>query len=249
MLGYASLMTLTFRLAASVCVICCALFQARADDRTIVTVVELFTSQGCSSCPPADAFLGELANRDDVIALSQHVNYWDYLGWKDPYANAPSTDRQRAYALSLGLRYVYTPQLVLNGSKDFVGTNRKDVLAYIESNSSRPRPAIEIHVNEHGTHVVRIDASSQDHPADIWMIEFDRQHETFIERGENRGRKLINRNVVTRMDKIGRWRGTPVDVPISIHDCGIPNRGCAVLLQEEQAGRILAGVEIMQAHD
>jgi len=183
---------------------------------------------------------------DDVLALSQHVDYWDHLGWKDPYANPRSTQRQREYARSLRLRYVYTPQMVLDGSHDFVGTNRNDILAYIDSKPSRPRPAIHIGEDSQGKwQVVGIDAIIQDHLADIWLIEFDRQHQTIVKRGENRGRHLTNYNVVRRLEKIGRWRNVALNLPISGTDCRSPSHGCAVLLQGERSGRILAAAKII----
>ena len=92
-----------------------------------LTVVELFTSQGCSSCPPADALLGELATRDGILALSRHVGYWDYIGWKDPFALPANTERQRVYARRLGLPYVYTPQIVAQGATQAVGSQRDSV--------------------------------------------------------------------------------------------------------------------------
>src|SRR5512144_1822690 len=93
--------------------------------------IELFTSQGCSSCPPADAFLGELAKRPDVLALSEHVDYWDYLGWKDPFASSENTQRQRAYSRRLGSGYVYTPQMVVQGTGQIAGTDRHGVLELV----------------------------------------------------------------------------------------------------------------------
>src|SRR5512144_1000431 len=106
---------------------------ARAGDessagRPSLTVVELFTSQGCSSCPPADALIGELAQREDVLALSEHVDYWDYLGWKDPFASPAHTARQRNYAKALGLKYLYTPQVVVQGQVQVSGSEREAVL-------------------------------------------------------------------------------------------------------------------------
>src|SRR6059036_991639 len=99
----------------------------RAADNRPPVVVELFTSEGCSSCPPADAFLGELAQRPDIVALAFHVDYWDYIGWKDPYASPLTTQRQHDYAAALHLHMVYTPQMVVDGRADVVGSERSDV--------------------------------------------------------------------------------------------------------------------------
>ena len=102
-----------------------------------LNVVELFTSQGCSSCPPADALLADLADRDDVLALSFHVDYWDYIGWKDPFASPQYTQRQRVYSQVFGKRYVYTPQMVVNGSFEMTGSDRAGVLKRIRRRRRR----------------------------------------------------------------------------------------------------------------
>src|SRR5690242_20233995 len=104
---------------------------AMAGERAVPVVVELFTSQGCNSCPPADAYLGELAKRPDVLALSLHVDYWDYIGWKDPFAHHAFTLRQREYSRALSQRYVYTPQMVINGDLQGVGSERRTIEALI----------------------------------------------------------------------------------------------------------------------
>ncbi|HLJ64950.1 MAG TPA: DUF1223 domain-containing protein, partial [Stellaceae bacterium] len=101
-------------------------------------VVELFTSQGCNSCPPADAYLGELAARPDVLALSFHVDYWDYIGWTDPYSSKQATQRQRAYSHQMALRYIYTPQMVVNGTSEGVGSERQTIERLITSAAARP---------------------------------------------------------------------------------------------------------------
>ena len=113
---------------------------AEAGERPIV--VELFTSQGCSSCPPADALLGELAKRTDVLALGFHVDYWDYIGWKDPYASKLATKRQRQYAETFKLSYVYTPQMVVNGVTESVGSDRAGIEAAVEKAKTRPAARI-----------------------------------------------------------------------------------------------------------
>ncbi|MBT3306373.1 MAG: DUF1223 domain-containing protein, partial [Alphaproteobacteria bacterium] len=109
-----------------------------------LTLVELFTSQGCSSCPPADAFLGELSKRSDVLALSVHVDYWDYIGWKDPFASPKNTERQRRYSKFLGMRYIYTPQLVIQGADHEVGSDRTKILAKIAKAAKLDQVAVGI---------------------------------------------------------------------------------------------------------
>src|SRR5512132_845189 len=109
-----------------------------------LTVVELFTSQGCSSCPAADAFLGELAKRPDVLALSEHIDYWDYLGWKDPFASRENTERQRAYARRLGSGYVYTPQMVVQGMGQIAGADREGVLELVARAKDLPLVPVDV---------------------------------------------------------------------------------------------------------
>ncbi|HHB81142.1 MAG TPA: DUF1223 domain-containing protein, partial [Aliiroseovarius sp.] len=111
--------------------------QARAQERPLV-VVELFTSQGCSSCPPADALLARLAQRDDVLALSMHVDYWDYIGWPDTFAQPKNTERQKAYAHAAGMRSIYTPQMIIAGKDHVIGSKPMDVVDYIEMSRAAP---------------------------------------------------------------------------------------------------------------
>jgi hypothetical protein len=115
----------------------------RAGDNAL-TVVELFTSQGCSSCPPADEMLGELAAQPDIQALSFHVDYWDYIGWKDLFALPGNTERQRSYAKRFGRSYVYTPQMVIDGAVESTGRNARDVLRMIESAKSTQRVPVSL---------------------------------------------------------------------------------------------------------
>ena len=122
---------------------------ARAEPGESLVVVELYTSQGCSSCPAADAFLGELLEmRSDVLGLEFHVDYWDNLGWKDLFSSAESTARQRAYAKRLGLSYVFTPQMVIDGSASEVGSNRMAVMTAIENARARSAARLDISMTQ-----------------------------------------------------------------------------------------------------
>ena len=218
-------------------------FSLAAAERPL-TVVELFTSQGCSSCPPADAFLGELAGRDDVLALSFHVDYWDYIGWKDPFASADHTRRQRDYSRKLGLRYVYTPQMVIQGAAHVTGSDRSAVLDRIEKNRALARIPVELRQGDDGG--VRLfipDAPATGEAAQeaaVWLVVFDREHLTSVRRGENRGRKLRNYNVVRQLSHIATWRGKALDMAVTVPDM-VPGGGqaCAVLVQSKETGRIL----------
>ena len=218
---------------------------AQAQD-TPPTVVELFTSQGCNSCPPADAYLGDLAGRDDVLALSFHVNYWDYLGWKDTFATPGTTGRQRAYGRSLGKRYVYTPQMVIGGIAEAVGSERQRVEREIEkarigATSSIP---VEATVPDQGQVIVRIGAG-QGRAAAVWLVRYDRRHEVEIGRGENGGKSLAYHNVVRDITRIGTWEGEAVEIALSVAELREGGRdACAVLLQEEGQGAILGAARI-----
>jgi hypothetical protein len=228
-------------LAAALAVV--AVFPAVADNGRPLTVVELFTSQGCSSCPPADALLGELAGRDDVLALSIHVDYWDYIGWKDPFAKPENTQRQRRYAKYLGLRYVYTPQLVIQGADHVVGSDRDGVLEKIARAAKTDRVAVGIHRDGDGLRI-SIPAGAEE-PAAVWLALFDSRRDTKIRRGENAGRTLSYYNVVRNMTRIGTWSGRTLEIRTAMS--GISTLGgdnCAVILQSLKTGRILGVARI-----
>ncbi len=204
-------------------------------------VVELFTSQGCSSCPPADELLAELAGRPDVVALSLHVDYWDYIGWKDPYASPQYTARQQRYTESLNLRYVYTPQIVVDGQVNVVGTRRAEVLAAIETAARRDRTIDISFVTSNGGTVIIPEGSAPDEGATVWLAVYDREQVTEIKRGENAGRKLRNANVVRSFERLGTWTGARLEIPLDLAAARARGRdGCAVIVQRGRAGPILA---------
>jgi hypothetical protein len=212
---------------------------ARAGDGRPV-VVELFTSQGCSSCPPADALLNELASDPRVLALSFHVDYWDYIGWKDPFASAQYTERQRDYVAKLGLRYVYTPQMVIDGRHDAVGSNRSDVTLAIEKAAATP-PAMEVTLEgvEGGRALLSAGAAPAE-PATVWLVTFDDDHDTEVARGENRGRSLHNSNVVRELTALGTWTGEQKTFALDFSAAKAAGRGgCAVIVQEGRGGPVL----------
>ncbi|MFQ5763847.1 MAG: DUF1223 domain-containing protein [Rhodospirillales bacterium] len=207
-------------------------------------VVELFTSQGCSSCPPADRFLGELAKRDDVLALSVHVDYWDYIGWKDPFASPANTKRQHRYARKMGLRYVYTPQMIIQGADHATGSDRPTVLAKIAEARKLDRLPVTIVRAEDGVRVTVPGAHTTDKAA-VWLAVFDREHETAIQRGENGGRTLKYHNVVHNIVRIGTWSGQPLDIPTGIAAMAGEGRdGCAVIVQSLSTGHILGAARV-----
>lgn len=208
------------------------------------TVVELYTSQGCSSCPPADAFLGELAERHDVLALAFHVDYWDYIGWKDAYASPEFTRRQRDYARYLRKSYVYTPQMVIQGHADEAGSRRRRVLALIERAKSLDRHPVALERQADGTVAVSIPSAPVDEEVAVVVAVYDRMHETVIKRGENAGRTLRYHNVVRQLRRIGTWRGEALRIPVPPAAVEAGDGGCAVLLQSVQSGRILGAADM-----
>jgi hypothetical protein len=187
--------------------------QARADERPIM--VELFTSEGCSSCPPADKLLAELASRPDVLTLSFHVDYWDRLGWKDPYSSHEATERQNRYATLLHLTSVYTPQIIVDGKWQAVGSDRADVEHALDL-ARRSYKEIPVTLAlDHGR--AHVNVSAVDVAAgSVLLIGFDRRHVTAVKRGENSGRTLAHVDVVRGVEEIARVnsRAGEIDAPI-----------------------------------
>jgi len=220
------------------------LFQApaghAAQNAGTPVVVELFTSQGCSSCPPADDLLADLAERSDVLALSLHVDYWDYIGWKDPYASPVYTARQRRYAGALELRYVFTPQIVVDGRQSIVGSRREDVLRAVDEAASR-RKIMELEfVPKGGGRVVIPAGHAPDNGATVWLAVYDRAQTTKVKRGENAGRTVRSVNVVRSLERLGTWMGERLEIPLDLAAAAADGRyGCAVIVQEGRAGAVL----------
>ncbi|MGH7045723.1 MAG: DUF1223 domain-containing protein [Stellaceae bacterium] len=176
-------------------------------------VVELFTSEGCSSCPPADTFLAGLATRPDVLALSFDIDYWDSLGWKDPFSSPAATARQRHYAELFGLATVYTPQMVVDGSWEAVGSDRRAVERALDKARQRPGTVpVRLAVN-HGEARIGLGA---DVSASVWLIGFDRRVEDRVTRGENACRMLTHINVVRGMTRIAGYTGAPRAIAIAV---------------------------------
>ena len=218
----------------------------KAQDRPVV--VELYTSQGCSSCPPADALLADLADRDGVLALSFHVDYWDYIGWRDPFADPAHTERQRAYARALEARYVYTPQIVLDGAAHVVGSDRKAVQAGLDkaraahADARTVRASLEPDTGAAPTLV--LDGSpGQGVMASIWLVGWDDRHTTEVARGENRGRRLTHRHVVRALVPLGLWEGGPYRSAVPLAELA-GDGGAAILIQRGEAGPILAALTV-----
>jgi hypothetical protein len=203
-------------------------------------VVELFTSQGCSSCPPAEAFLNELADEDGIIALELHVDYWDYIGWPDPFASPHITQRQRDYARELELRYVYTPQMVVDGRHNVVGSHRQQVRAAIGQATLRGKPLAVEFSDEDGGMIIIPEGRPPAGGATVWLAIYDGVHETDVERGENKGQKLKNRNVVRELEELAVWTGERLEIPVDLARVAALGRaGCAILVQQGRTGPII----------
>ena len=198
-------------------------------------VVELFTSQGCSSCPPADALLDELTEQPDVIALSFHVDYWDYIGWQDPFADPAYTQRQRNYRPHLGNRFIYTPQMVIDGHIDVVGSRREQVSRAIEE--ARADEKLPVSLSRDSVSLPA--GTAPKGGATVWIAFLDERHETQVGAGENGGRKLVNSHVVRKLSAIGTWKGEALSIPLAGNESDAGRYGCAVLVQENGSGRIL----------
>lgn len=214
------------------------------------SVVELFTSQGCSSCPPADALLKTYVDRPDVVALSLPVDYWDYLGWKDTYAKSAHSERQRSYARKRGDGSIYTPQVVVNGIAHAVGSRADE----IDQTIQRTRKAlvseqIPIKLDMDGEDMMVLVGAAREgvktRSANIWLAMVLRKGDVSVRRGENGGRALSYYNVVRKMDKIGTWDGNAKSIRVTsdqIMQDGVD--GCVVLVQEKRNGLIIAAAEI-----
>jgi len=205
-------------------------------------VVELFTSQGCSSCPPADEFLAELAKRDDVIALSLHVDYWDYIGWKDVFADPKFTDRQHAYARAAGKRMVYTPQMVIAGQEHVVGTKPGEVSRLIKARGKIPDP-VKLSVTRKGNRLEIMAEPLQEGLGRmvVQMVRFKSGEKVRIKRGENAGRDLFYVNVVTDWEVLKEWNGRS---PLSIAAKITGDDDCVIIIQRASHGPVLAAARV-----
>jgi hypothetical protein len=196
-------------------------------------VVELFTSQGCSSCPPADKALETLAREGEVVALSYHVDYWNYLGWTDTLASKDNTDRQYAYARMFGRSGVYTPQAVLNGREHLNGADLGGIRARIHAMREQGK-GLRVPVGaEVSNDELRIRVGSGEGKANIVIAYFERERSIDIDKGENRGKRINYWHAVTDMETIGMWEGkeTNLVLPADMLKKKKKSGGCAVLLQ------------------
>jgi hypothetical protein len=202
--------------------------------------VELFTSQGCSSCPPADAFLSELRALPHVVALSYHVDYWDYLGWRDTLGSAEFSQRQYDYARSRGDMNVYTPQMIVNGRQHFVGSSKAAVLDAIQVALADP-PGVGMAIAESsGDFVVSIGALENAPSSTLWLMPIMPETSVKILRGEIAGREIAYHNIVRRLVPAGTWQGIATTLVLHKDSVLTPEcEGCVALLQQGKAGPVL----------
>lgn len=208
-------------------------------------VVELFTSQGCSSCPPADKVLTELLEQDDVIALSWSVDYWDYLGWKDTHASAANTMRQRAYNDYFGRRIIYTPQMVLDGKAHMVGSNRSQVMRAVDNyRSNDTKTNVRIERDAQGHFKAHVDEAQLNEGAIVRMVWFDDEKTVDIGRGENSGRELTYHNVVRGSQVIGEYDGSAASFDLPMMDAiSMDCDAVVILVQADPAGPIIGAAQ------
>jgi hypothetical protein len=215
-------------------------------------VVELFTSQGCSSCPNADAVLGRLAERDDVIALSLSIDYWDYLGWKDTLASPKFSERQRAYASARGDGAIYTPQAIVNGLVHVNGADEGLIGRSIENTGKTMASSlVPVRLSESKERLV-VEAGpaqmgAQGKEATLWLAVIAAHVTVPISRGENQGKTVTYNNVVRDLMPIGMWNGKPMTVQLERHSFMHPGADrCAAFLQQGRAGPIVGAAILPQ---
>ncbi|MBS0297576.1 MAG: DUF1223 domain-containing protein [Proteobacteria bacterium] len=205
-----------------------------------LAVVELFTSQGCSSCPPANDNVAALADRKDVLALSFGVTYWDYLGWKDTFASPANTERQRTYDRALHGDGPFTPQVVVDGQADTVGVRKAEIEALIARERLAGGPTLSA-----AGDALKLGSAArpaQARPADVWLVRYDpRVVQVPIKRGENSGRTLPHRNVVRSLTRLGAWNGSSATLRLPPAPAGLSS---AVLVQSPDGGPILAALKL-----
>jgi hypothetical protein len=207
-----------------------------------VVVVELYTSQGCSSCPPADEFLAMMASDPRILPLALHVDYWDYIGWEDKFAQAKFTDRQKAYAHAIGSRTIYTPQLIIGGADRIEGFSPEETAERLRDHLGAAT-RVRLTVTREGDKlVIRAEADPPlTEPVRVQLVRYKPEETVMIERGENAGKTITYRNIVTSWERVGDWGGdAPLEVtaPYQGEDPG------AVIVQTDGPAAILAAARV-----
>lgn len=213
-------------------------------------VIELFTSQGCSSCPPADALLKTLSERKDIIALTLPVDYWDYIGWKDTLASSRNTERQRAYADAFGSGPIYTPQVVVNGAAQALGSDANEIRAAIDATyMATASRRVPVNFWNYGNNVIietgAAPPGSEVKDATIWMAVVEKSVSVSVKSGENAGKTLTYTNVVHELTPIGLWNGRPSTIRLAMASVMRPEiEALIVLIQEANAGPIIGAARL-----
>ncbi|HUJ02655.1 MAG TPA: DUF1223 domain-containing protein [Rhizomicrobium sp.] len=209
-------------------------------------MVELFTSQGCDSCPPADAILTQLAaSRRDVLAMTLPITYWDMLGWKDTFASDADTKRQKAYAQTMGHGGVYTPEMIVDGISDVVGSRETQVNAAIAARAADAQ-SVSVTLSASKTEVRVMVGSAEGHDdATIWFFRVLPQASVTVTGGENAGHTMTYRNVVRDIRAVGMWKGQPVTLDLPREELtGRSKDSIAVIVQQGGYGRIVGAAMI-----
>lgn len=202
-------------------------------------VVELFTSQGCSSCPPADAMLGELATRDDVIALSLHVDYWDWIGWTDTFGHSAFSSRQRDYAAVAGSSVVYTPQFVINGLDQVAGPSAMELAKLIDDNQGRTDDMLRVASGAEGRKVMAMSGEGV-----LILVTLQPEATVKILHGENAGHDMTYHNIVRGWDVLAEMSGEALDVTLPEAPDGMAQVVIAQALVDGKPGAILGAVRV-----
>ena len=223
--------------------------QDRAGQTRPRAVIELFTSQGCSSCPPADRLMVEMAKDPTLIILSLPVDYWDYLGWKDTLAHASFTYRQKAYSATRGDRQVYTPQAVINGAIHAVGSDRAAIdKAIAASREHSSVLSVDLRIEKTDTGLRAVLPAAPGLTGHLWVLPMVRERAVQIGRGENTGRSVTYANVVRGVTRLGFWSGEAVTMEIPATAVPTECEGLVVLLQggsERKPGPIIGAARRM----
>lgn len=206
------------------------------------TVVELYTSQGCSSCPPADKMLGELAKRSDVIALALHVDYWDYIGWVDDLADPSYTARQQAFARRAGATTVYTPQMVIGGVDHVIGSRPMDVMDQVQRHNAAADPvAVGLQRSGNTLAITARAAANVRKTVVVQVVRYIPQVSRDIRRGENAGKTIVYHNVVTSWQDVARWN---TSAPLSLQVSLSGDSPVAVIIQDGADGPVLGAAQL-----
>jgi len=205
-------------------------------------LVELYTAQGCGSCAPADAYAAKLADRPGVLVLTFPVDYWDYLGWTDTFAKPEFADRQKAYVAKLSLREPYTPQVVIDGRVQATGVRTETIDRLVKEAAKERGDPPDIKFLAGGK---RVDVGSGRAPkggADVWLIRYDpREQDVVVKAGDNRGKTLVQKNVVREMQRLGAWKGRPK--AYRLPPAGEEGLETIVVVQAAHGGRVLGIAE------